>query len=323
MTMTQTKRAAALVGAALIALAGAAQAAPASPAKTPTAAGILKAAEGRLPQLLACLRDQKVALVGAHRGGPLAEHPENALVTMDYTTSLAPVFIETDVQQTFDEVLFMNHDAVLDRNTTGHGVIAEQRWTQISTLKQRDPTGQPTASSPPRLADLLKWADGRVLLLLDVKPQTDADLLMAEVSKAGADGRVMFLAYTVRQAKAMKALRPNAVLAIPMFDRDMLQEAKAAGLIGPSTIAMVRPANVDARFIPELEALGMTVMSGTYGGPQTPDAVYRTPGDAGAYQALAASGPRLIVSNRPLAAAEAMLADPTYAQRLAVCGVTG
>ncbi|WP_300578413.1 glycerophosphodiester phosphodiesterase family protein [Phenylobacterium sp.] len=319
--MTQTKRAAALVGAALIALAGAAQAAPAGPAKTPTAAGILKAAEGRLPELLACLRDQKVALVGAHRGGPLAEHPENALVTMDYTTSLAPVFIETDVQQTFDEVLFMNHDAVLDRNTTGHGVIAEQRWAQIAPLKQRDPTGQPTASSPPRLADLLKWADGRVLLLLDVKPQTDADLLMAEVTQAGAEGRVMFLAYTVRQAKAMRALRPNAVLAIPMFDRDMLQEAKAAGLVGPSTIAMVRPANVDAQFIPELEALGMTVMSGTYGGPQTPDAVYRTSGDAGAYQALAASGPRLIVSNRPLAAAEAMLADPTYARRLATCGV--
>lgn len=319
--MTQTKRAAALVGAALIALAGAAQAAPAGPAKTPTAAGILKAAEGRLPELLACLRDQKVALVGAHRGGPLAEHPENALVTMDYTTSLAPVFIETDVQQTFDEVLFMNHDAVLDRNTTGHGVIAEQRWAQIAPLKQRDPTGQPTASAPPRLADLLKWADGRVLLLLDVKPQTDADLLMAEVTQAGAEGRVMFLAYTVRQAKAMRALRPNAVLAIPMFDRDMLQEAKAAGLVGPSTIAMVRPANVDAQFIPELEALGMTVMSGTYGGPQTPDAVYRTPDDAGAYQALAASGPRLIVSNRPLAAAEAMLADPTYARRLATCGV--
>jgi glycerophosphoryl diester phosphodiesterase len=321
--MTHTKRAAALAGAALIALTGAAQAAPASPAKTPTAAGILKAAEGRLPQLLACLRDQKVALVGAHRGGPLAEHPENAIVTMDYTTSLAPVFIETDVQQTFDEVLFMNHDAVLDRNTTGHGVIAEQRWAQISTLKQRDPTGQPIVASPPRLADLLQWADGRALILLDVKPQTDADLLMAEVSKAGAEGRVMFLAYTVRQAKAMRALSPNAVLAIPMFDREMLQEAKAAGLVGSSTIAMVRSANVDARFIPELEALGMTVMSGTYGGAQTPDAVYRTPADASVYQALAASGPRLIVSNRPLTAAEAMLADPTYAQRLAACGVTG
>ncbi|MFN3573830.1 MAG: glycerophosphodiester phosphodiesterase family protein [Phenylobacterium sp.] len=317
--MTQLKLGAAMAGVALLALAGGGQAAP---AKAPTAAAILKAADGRIPDLLACLREQKVALVGAHRGGPFAEHPENALVTFDYTTSLAPVFIETDVQQTFDGVLFMNHDAVLDRNTTGHGVIAEQRWAQVSPLKQRDPTGQPTASSPPTLADALKWADGRVLLLLDVKPQTDADLLMAEVEKAGAKGRVMFLAYTVRQAQAMRAANPEAVLAIPVFDRKMLEEARAAGLIGPRTVAMVRPAAVDAAFIPELEALGATVMSGTYGGPQTPDAVYRTPADAGAYQALAAAGPRLIVSNRPLAAAEAMLADPTYARRLAACGVT-
>ena len=42
-----------------------------------------------------------------------------------------------------------------------------------------------------------------------------------------------------------------------------------------------------------------------------------------AYQALAKSGPRLIVSNRPLAAASAMLADPAYARKLEVCGVKG
>ena len=84
---------------------------------------------------------------------------------------------------------------------------------------------------------------------------------------------------------------------------------------------MVRPADVDANFIPELEALGVTVMSGTYGAPKSADAVYRTLADAKAYQALAQSGPRLIVSNRPLAAAEAMLADPTYARRLQACGV--
>lgn len=82
---------------------------------TPTSAGISKAASGRLPAFLACLQKQKTAIVVAHRGGPLAEHPENAIVTFDYTTSLAPVFLEVDVQQTVDDVLFLEHDGVLER----------------------------------------------------------------------------------------------------------------------------------------------------------------------------------------------------------------
>jgi glycerophosphoryl diester phosphodiesterase len=303
------------------ALMGLAAPAIAAPKATPTSAAIVKAADGRLPELLACLREQKVALVGAHRGGPLAEHPENATATFDFTTSLAPVFIETDVQQTFDGVLFMNHDGVLDRNTTGHGVIAEQPWARISQLKQRDPTGQPTAYSPQTLAEVLAFAKDRVLLLLDVKPQTDADLLMAEVEKAGAGGRVMFLAYTIPQAQAFRRLKPDAVIAVPMFDRAQLEKVKAAGLVDGKLLAMVRPADVDANFIPELEALGVTVMSGTYASAKSPDAVYRTVADAAAYHSLAGRGPRLIVSNRPLAAAEAMLADPTYARRLQACGV--
>ncbi|WP_312165820.1 glycerophosphodiester phosphodiesterase family protein [Phenylobacterium sp.] len=290
-------------------------------AAAPTSADILKAADGRIPQFLSCLREQKVTLVGAHRGGPLAEHPENSTVTFDFTTSLAPVFIETDVQQTFDGVLFMNHDGVLDRNTTGHGVIAEQPWARISKLKQRDPTGQPVDQSPQTLAEVLTFAKDRVLLLLDVKPQTDANLLMAEIDKAGAGGRVMFLAYTIPQAQALRRAKPDAVLALPVFDREQLAKAKAAGLVDGKLLAMVRPGEVDAAFIPELEALGATAMSGTYANAKSPDALYRTRADAALYQSFAQLGPRMIVSNRPLSAAEAMLADPTYARRLQACGV--
>ena len=306
-----------LARAALLGLASASAAATASP----TSADIVKAAEGRIPQLMSCLREQKVALVGAHRGGPLAEHPENSTITFDFTTSLAPVFIETDVQQTFDGVLFMNHDGVLDRNTTGHGVIAEQPWARIAKLTQRDPTGQPVDQRPQTLAEVLTFAKDRVLLLLDVKPQTDASLLMAEVEKAGAGGRVMFLAYTIPQAQALRRAKPDAVLAMPVFDREQLAKVKAAGLVDGKLLAMVRPTEVDAKFIPELEALGVTVMSGTYASAKSPDALYRSRADAALYHAFAEQGPRLIVSNRPLAAAEAMLADPTYARRLQACGI--
>lgn len=306
---------------ALLASAALLAASSASAAAGPTSADMLTAAKGRLPQLLACLREQKVALVGAHRGGPLPEFPENVVATMQRTTSLVPAFIETDVQQTSDGVLFQNHDDVLDRNTTGKGKIRDQTWAEISKLKVRDTTAYPTGYAPQLLSEILGWADGKALVLLDVKPQTDPDLLMAEVDKAKAGDRVFFLAYTVAQAQGQRQRRPDAVIALPVFDRDMLAKAKAAGLVNDHLVAMVRPDKVDAAFIPELEAMGVTVMSGTYGGLETPDAVYRTPADAGAFQALAKAGPRMIVSNRPVEAATALLADPTYARKLKACGV--
>ncbi len=287
-----------------------------------TSADLLRAANGRLPQFLGCLRAQNLTLVGAHRGGPLPEHPENAIATMARTGALVPVFMETDVQQTADGVLFMNHDDVLDRNTTGTGPIAQQTWAQISLVKQRDTTAQPTEYAPPLLSEMLAWADGRALLLLDVKPSTDADRLVAEVSKAKADGRVMYLAYTVAQAQALRARRPEAVVALPVFNRVHLEAAKAAGLMNDKLLAMVRLSGVDDAFIAEVTNTGATIVSGTYGGRDTPDAVYVSSKDDGAYHALAARGARLIASNRPVEAAVAMMSAPGYAAKLSTCGVT-
>ena len=295
--------------------------APAHAAAAPTSADLLTAAKGRLPQLMTCLREQKVALVGAHRGGPLPEFPENVVATMQRTTSLVPVFIETDVQQTSDGVLFQNHDDVLDRNTTGKGAIRQKTWAEISKLQVRDTTAYPTVYKPNLLSEVLAWADGKALVFLDVKPQTDPDLLMAEVDKAKTGDRVFFLAYTSPQAQGVRQRRPDAVVAVPIFDREALAKVKAAGLINDHLVAMVRPDKVDAAFIPELEAMGVTVMSGTYCGPQTPDAAYRTVADAAVFQTFAKAGPRMIVSNRPVEAAAAMLADSTYAKKLKACGI--
>ena len=287
----------------------------------PTATGIVRAFEGRLPELLSCLREHDTALIGAHRGGPLPEYPENAIATMERTASLVPVFIETDVQQTSDNILFQNHDVSLERNTTGKGLISEHTWEEIANLKQRDPTDRPTVHHPPLLAEVLTWSKDRALIMLDVKPGTDLDLLVKDVSKARADGRVMYLAYTIKQAKGILARRFDAVLIMPILNREALTKVKAAGLISPRLIGIARYNKDDPDFFRDLEALDITVMAGSYGGPKTPDAVYRTISDAHAYQALIKKGARLIVSNRPVEAATALLADPEYRRKLALCGI--
>lgn len=313
--MNVSKIAGLLAGCAIPFIAGAAQ------AQALTSADLLRAADGRLPQFLACLKEHRTSVIGAHRGGPLPEHPENAIVTMTRTGNLVPVFMETDVQQSSDGVLFQNHDDVLDRNTTGKGKIADQTWAQISKLKQRDTTAAPTIYAPPLLSEVLDWAKDRSLLLLDVKPNTDPALVIGEVEKAKADGRVMYLAYTIEEAQGFRKLRPDAIVALPMFDRANLEAAKAAGLMDHRLLAMVRPAAADAAFIRDVEQSGALIMSGTYGGPKTPDAVYVTTKDAQAFQAMTKPGARFLVSNRPVEAAQALMADPAYVAKLKTCGV--
>ena len=283
---------------------------------TPTSAGISKAASGRLPAFLACLQKQKTAIVVAHRGGPLAEHPENAIVTFDYTTSLAPVFLEVDVQQTVDDVLFLEHDGVLERTTTGTGAISDKFSIEVEMVKQRDPFATPTGYTPPRLADALAWSKGRAILILDIKPRTDAALVAKEVKAAGLQASVITNVYTIKQALAVRAVLPDAVLAMAIGTQDAFDQAKAAGLVGPQIIAFTPLGKTGNPIARDLKALGATSITGSFFGPETADAKYRTIKDAPLYQNLLASGAELILSNRPLDAVNALSADPVYWDKL-------
>lgn len=312
-----------LAAVALGLLAGAAAEGPAraAPSSETSSTALLQAAEGRLPAFLHCLREQEIAIVGAHRGGPRAEFPENAIATMARVTTLAPVFIETDVQESRDGVLFMNHDDILDRNTTGAGRVADHDWAEISRLKQRDPTAQPTAYAPPRLSQVLQWSRGRALLLLDVKPSTEVEKVIAEVEAEGAEGRVMYLAYTADQAHRTLARAPDAVVAVPMLNRDYFDRMREAGLVGPHILGMVNVNRSDPQLVSDIAATGTIVLSGSYAGADTPDAVYESLADAPAYHAMIGRGAQMIASNRPVHAGAAMSAYPDYARRLGICAV--
>lgn len=269
-------------------------------------------------------------MIGAHRGGPLPEYPENAIATMERTVSMVPVFVETDVQESADGVLFMNHDPVLDRNTTGAGKISEKNWSEISALKQRDPTAHPSQYSPPLFSEVLNWARDRTLLLVDSKPNTDIDKLVAEVTKANADGRVMYLTYSLDHTKALLKRRPNAVFAMIAFRdgkpryAETAEQLKEAGLLGPNAIVLLPIARSDdtatiEKLVKDVQASGASISAGSYGGTKTPDAVYRTIADANAYLDLAVRGQQLMVSNRPVEAATAVFSDPEYRTRFERC----
>jgi glycerophosphoryl diester phosphodiesterase len=69
----------------------------------------------------------------AHRaGGTLA--PENTLAAIRLGRSLGYRAAEIDVRFSKDGVAVLQHDALLDRNTNGHGPLAERSWAELATL---------------------------------------------------------------------------------------------------------------------------------------------------------------------------------------------
>ncbi len=88
----------------------------------------------------------------AHRaGGTLA--PENTLAAIRLGKALGYRAVEIDVRFSRDGVAVLQHDAAIDRNTTGTGPIANRTWAELESLDAgswRDEAyrGEPLARLP-------------------------------------------------------------------------------------------------------------------------------------------------------------------------------
>lgn len=107
----------------------------------------------------------------AHRGaGKLA--PENTLAAFRLGAQLGWRMFECDAKLSADGVLFLLHDATLERTTNGHGPAASQSWAALSQLDAGSWHGRQWAGEPPpTLHALAQWclANG-YLLDIEIKP---------------------------------------------------------------------------------------------------------------------------------------------------------
>ncbi len=99
----------------------------------------------------------------AHRGLHNEFFPENSLPAFANAIECGYA-IETDVQVTKDGVPLVFHDALLDRMTKMKGDIREKNFNEVC-----DATLGSTEEKIPLLTEFLKFVDGRVPVLLEVK----------------------------------------------------------------------------------------------------------------------------------------------------------
>lgn len=123
----------------------------------------------------------------AHRGaGKLA--PENTMAAFRLGARHGYRMFECDAKLSADGVVFLLHDATLDRTTNGHGIAGDKPWSELSRLDAGGWHSRAYAGEPlPTLEQLARFclANG-YLLNIEIKPTPGTERRTGEVVAAEA-----------------------------------------------------------------------------------------------------------------------------------------
>lgn len=208
----------------------------------------------------------KKPLVSAHRGGKhIDDYPENCLETFQYISEEYPMIIECDVAQTKDGVLILMHDDAVDRTTDGQGKVINQEWEQLSKLYLKDHRDKKTTYRIPLLKDVLTWAEGKVVLSLDIKRSVDRDKLVEILKKHKAHEYAEIITYNFESAQYYQDNAPKYILSVGIRnDREYDQYTKSSINL-KKLKPFVGTRRKDADFYKKLHDAGFLVTLGTLG----------------------------------------------------------
>jgi glycerophosphoryl diester phosphodiesterase len=275
---------------------------------------------GDLNAFFNCLDDAELALVSAHRGGPVAGFPENGLETLQATMAAVPAIMEVDVATSADGVLFLMHDNDLARTTTGEGPAEEATWSELVELRLEDEAGSTTDFSPPKFADVLAWAKSRTILQIDFKRSARYEDVIDEIYRQGAEGRVILIAYSMAAARKLHRLAPDMMISLSIDSQTDLNRAVASGVPADRLLAFTGLEAPKPRLLSVLDGREIESIFGTLGGRQSIDNEIEDAGDEARYPDIAALGVDIIATDRPREA-YAALEKAGRAPGAGVCGV--
>lgn len=259
-----------------------------------------------LPAVFDCLRENRLALVSAHRGQPHPEAAENALSSFAETLGEGPILIEMDIGRTADGALVLLHDDRLERTTTGKGQLSAIDYRQLRWLHLETPAGERLDERVPSLDEALTWAKRNgAILQLDLKRGVPQAEVLAAVRRARMERQVILITYTPAAARAALAADPDIMVSASASDARGWQAVLA--LAGPRLVAFTGTAEPSDALLASLAARGIEAVTGTLGraGARLDDR-YMADGDGREYAGLAARGVSLIASDRPVDAWEAL-----------------
>lgn len=266
-----------------------------------------------------CLEKEGATLVSAHRGGYRAGLPENALETMRATMDAAPAILEVDVAASADGVLYLMHDDTLERTTTGDGAADGLPFAAIEQLYLEDREGVRTTFRPTRLDAALAFARERTILSIDFKRSAKFEAVVAAIRAAGAEKRVILIAYTLGAAQKLHRLAPDMMISLTIERPEDLAAANAARIESDRLVAFTGVKAPDPALYKALDAADVEVIFGTLGRDGI-DRMIEETGEDAQYAALSRIGVDILASDRPLEAQKSLDAAGRGAKP-GMCGV--
>lgn len=180
----------------------------------------------------------RIPLICGHRGGAQSLYPENAIVGFEYVLRKMPAFFEIDPRLTKDSVIVVLHDATLDRTTNGTGNLSDYTWAEIKKLKLKDKKGNITEYGVHTLDEVLQWAKGKTILMLD-KKDVPFQMLFDAITRNKAEANVLISAYEPAEAAFYYSRNKDLMLEVFASNKERLQAYEDAGVPNENMVAYV------------------------------------------------------------------------------------
>ena len=152
-------------------------------------------------------------IVSGHRGGAWQGFPENCLATFERTLAQTYAILELDPRYTKDGAIVMHHDATLERTTTGKGRVVDFTLAELQQLRLKDLAGNVTEHRIPTLDEVITWARGKAIVILDQKDVSSLDRAKI-ITRHRAESYVMLIVGSFKDVRAVHQLNPNLMMEI-------------------------------------------------------------------------------------------------------------
>lgn len=176
--------------------------------------------------------------LSAHRGGPLKNIPENSIAAFENTLKHGYAIMELDPRYTRDGAMVVHHDPTLSRTTTGKGAVTNQTLAELKQLRLKDPDGNATDYQIPTLDEVLEWARGKTILILDQKdvPVTQR---VQKIVEHKAEGYALVIVYSFKEAQTCYALNTNIMMEVMIPNATKAAEFEQTGVPWRNVVAFV------------------------------------------------------------------------------------
>jgi glycerophosphoryl diester phosphodiesterase len=214
---------------------------PKDVSRSSSASSQLYAIKSRNPQDLRELfryTGESLYFISAHRGGSQPKFPENCIATFENTLKHTFAIMETDPRYTKDGTIVVHHDATLERTTTGKGPITELTLQELKELRLKDSEGFITEFQIPTLDELLQWARGKTILVLDQK-NVPVEARVRKVEEHQAEAYAMLIVYSFKDAQKCYELNRNIMMEVMIPNRERFYEFDKTGVPWSNIIAFV------------------------------------------------------------------------------------